>query len=160
MPVIARALVTILLNSAVVVALAVTGDIAWLVIRARRGRRALPAVPATVRQRTATRPWAAAPASPRPPGRSRPRCCKGRDRPVLDIKLVSHMWARVLPSAACADTPETTHEALMWLAWELDRRNQVARASADAEGNVRARVGPWLLIVCKELNMTTNGLRA
>jgi hypothetical protein len=56
--------------------------------------------------------------------------------------------------------PETTHEALMWLGWELDRRNQVARASADVEGSVLARVGPWLLIVCKELNMTTNGLRA
>ncbi len=48
----------------------------------------------------------------------------------------------------------------MWLARVLDRRNQVARASADVEGNVLARAGPWLLIACKELNVTMDGLRA
>jgi hypothetical protein len=51
-PVIARTLVTILIISAVVVTLAVAGGIACRVIPVRRGRRALPAAPATVRQRT------------------------------------------------------------------------------------------------------------
>ena len=51
-PVIARALVTILIISGVVVTLAVAGGIARLVIPVRRGRRILPAAPATVRQHT------------------------------------------------------------------------------------------------------------
>ena len=85
---------------------------------------------------------------------------KGAVALFLDIKLISHMWARGLPNTAYADTPEAIHDALIWLAYELDRRNQVAKASADVEGNVLARVGPRLLIVCEELNMTMNRLRA
>ncbi|HYS44584.1 MAG TPA: hypothetical protein VEM32_11465, partial [Geobacteraceae bacterium] len=78
----------------------------------------------------------------------------------LDIKKISHMWARGLPNVLYADTPALIHSALIWLGSELDRRNDVALFSSDVEGNVTAEVGSRLIIIAEELNLTANRLRA
>jgi len=79
----------------------------------------------------------------------------------LDIKRISHTWARGLPNVIYADTPELIHEALVWLGTELDRRNEVALVSADVEGEVtEANVGARIVIVAEELNLTANRLKS
>lgn len=79
---------------------------------------------------------------------------------VLDIKLISHMWARGLPNVSYAGTPAEIEDALVWLAAEVTRRNQVALAAADIEGKVHANVGPRIFVLAEELNATQNRLRA
>jgi len=80
----------------------------------------------------------------------------------LDIKRISHVWARTarLPNMIYADTPELIHTALLWLGTELDRRNELALATADVEGEVGANVGARIVIIAEELNLTANRLRA
>lgn len=79
---------------------------------------------------------------------------------VLDYKLISHMWARGLPNVSYAGTPEEIESALCWLAAEVGRRNRLALAGADIEGNVHANVGPRILLIAEELNATQNRLKA
>lgn len=78
---------------------------------------------------------------------------------VIDLKLISHMWARDLPNVAYAGTPAEIESALVWLAEEVTRRNQVALASADVEGYVAADVGPRIMLIAEELNATQNRLK-
>jgi hypothetical protein len=84
----------------------------------------------------------------------------------LDYKLMSHMWARRLPNAVYAGTPEEIHQLLVWLACdderesELTRRKKVALASADISGNVRADIGPRLVLIAEELNALQKRLKA
>jgi len=78
---------------------------------------------------------------------------------VLDYKMISHQWARNLPNVVIARRPAEIHAALCWLGAELERRNEVALAGADDEGNVRAVVGPRLIVVCEEMNATMSRLR-
>lgn len=79
---------------------------------------------------------------------------------VLDPKLISHQWARGLPNAAYAGTPPQMHASLLWLGREIARRSQVALTAADIEGEVRANVGPRLLVVCEEMNAAMARLRS
>jgi hypothetical protein len=79
---------------------------------------------------------------------------------VLDSKWISHPWLIGLPNVAYARTAAELHAAMVWLADELDRRNQVAFRSVDVRGTVRANVGPRLFIVAEELNMAIPRLRA
>ena len=79
---------------------------------------------------------------------------------VLDYKLISHMWARGLPNVSYAGTPAEIESALVWLAGEVTRRNEVALAGADIEGKVHAHVGPRILLIAEELNATQNRLKA
>lgn len=79
---------------------------------------------------------------------------------ILDHKMISHQWAAGLPNVAIARRPHEIHAALMWLGAEVERRNEVALAGADMEGNVRAVVGPRLIVVGEELNATIAKLRA
>lgn len=79
---------------------------------------------------------------------------------VLDIKRISHMWAKGLPNAAYARDDEEIHEALIWLQQEVTRRNKVADIAADIEGRVHANVGPRILVICEEMNATIKRLRA
>lgn len=81
----------------------------------------------------------------------------------IDPKLTNHPWVTGgsrLPNAAWAGSDEEVHNALVWLGRELRRRNQVALAAMDIEGNVRADVGPRLLVVIEELNLLAPRLRA
>jgi hypothetical protein len=75
---------------------------------------------------------------------------------ILDIKRLSHAWARGLPNVwYCRDIAEI-HEALLWLGKETDKRNRIADEGADIDGNTDAvDVGPRLLIVGEELNATS-----
>ncbi len=79
---------------------------------------------------------------------------------VLDIKMISHQWAANLPNVVIYRRPAEIHEALLWLGAEVDRRNEVALAGADEDGNVNADVGPRIILVAEELNATMDRLRA
>lgn len=78
---------------------------------------------------------------------------------VLDYKLISHQWARGLPNVAYAGTPEEITTLLLWLEKEIARRNKVALAGADIEGEVHSVVGPRLFVIAEELNATQGKLR-
>lgn len=71
---------------------------------------------------------------------------------VLDYKMFSQRWALDLPNVLYAKTPAQMHATLMWLEWEVQRRNKIADESADIDGNVTADVGPPIYVVCEELN--------
>lgn len=80
---------------------------------------------------------------------------------VLDYKRFSHRWAQGLPNVAYCKTPMQIHRMLMWLAGdedgrmgEIQRRNEVADASADIEGKITANVGPPIFVIVEELNAT------
>lgn len=87
---------------------------------------------------------------------------------ILDYKMISHQWARDLPNVVIARRPSEIHEALCWLGGdptrditgEAERRNEVALAGADMDGNVHSVVGPRIIIICEELNATVARLRA
>lgn len=87
---------------------------------------------------------------------------------ILDYKMISHQWAAGLPNVVIARRPSEIHAALVWLGGdsergitgEVNRRNEVALAGADIEGNVNAAVGPRIIVVCEELNATVARLKA
>ena len=79
---------------------------------------------------------------------------------ILDYKMISHQWAAGLPNVAIARRPHEIHAALLWLGGEAERRNEVALAGSDMDGNVHAVVGGRLIVVCEELNATMSKLRA
>jgi hypothetical protein len=78
---------------------------------------------------------------------------------ILDVKRLSHAWARGLPNVRyCRDVAEI-HEALVWLQGELDRRNRLADEGADMDGNTdHVDVGPRLVVLAEEMNATANRL--
>jgi hypothetical protein len=73
---------------------------------------------------------------------------------VLDVKMISHQWAANLPNVVIYRRPAEIHDALIWLGEEVSRRNEVALAGADEDGNVNADVGPRIIVVAEELNAT------
>jgi len=79
---------------------------------------------------------------------------------VLDYKMISHQWAEGLPNVMIYRRPHEIHAALLWLGREVERRNEVALAGADMDGNVHAVVGPRLIVVAEELNATAARLKA
>lgn len=83
---------------------------------------------------------------------------------VFDIKHLSQHWASFgaqLPNVYIAREPAEIHNAILWLAVEMTRRNREGRHHADIEGNVPADVlGPRIIIVGEELNATAKALRA
>lgn len=93
---------------------------------------------------------------------------KGAIGLILDYKMISHQWAAGLPNVVTARRPSEIHEVLCWLGGdatrcidgEVNRRNDVALAGADMDGNVHAVVGPRLIVVCEELNATVARLRS
>ena len=82
--------------------------------------------------------------------------------------MISHQWAQGLPNVVIARRPSEIHEVLCWLGGdatrcidgEVNRRNDVALAGADLDGNVHAVVGPRLIVVCEELNATVARLKS
>jgi hypothetical protein len=79
---------------------------------------------------------------------------------TLDTKLISQHWCAGLRNVAYARTPAELHELAIWLAGEVDRRNQVALFAADVEGEVHAHVGPRIIGILEELNATQAVLQA
>lgn len=84
---------------------------------------------------------------------------KGAIGIILDIKMISHQWAANLPNVVIYRRPAEIHAAMVWLGEEVDRRNEVALAGADEDGNVNADVGPRIIVVGEELNATMDALR-
>lgn len=78
---------------------------------------------------------------------------------ILDVKRISHAWARDLPNVRYARSIQEIHEALLWLHYEINRRTLVADTSMDVEGEVLANVGPRFLVIAEELNETMARLR-
>jgi len=78
---------------------------------------------------------------------------------ILDYKMTSQAWARGLPNVAYADTTERIHDLLLWLEYEMERRNEVAAAGTDIEGEIHANVGDRLFIIAEEMNATMTKLR-
>lgn len=79
---------------------------------------------------------------------------------VLDVKMISHQWAQGLPNVVIARRPAEIHAALLWLAKEVNRRNEVALAGADIDGNVNADVGPRIFVIFEEMNQAIEMLRS
>lgn len=75
---------------------------------------------------------------------------------ILDIKRLSHAWARGLPNVRyCRDIADI-HEALLDMRELVDQRNQLADEGADIDGNTdHVDVGPRLIILAEELNATS-----
>jgi hypothetical protein len=78
----------------------------------------------------------------------------------IDLKRISHTWARGLPNVIYADTPELAHEAFLWLGAEMDRRNEVSVFSTNDEGEVGANVGRRIVVIAEEMNLAANRLRS
>jgi hypothetical protein len=78
---------------------------------------------------------------------------------ILDVKRLSHAWARTLPSVRYARSAEEIHNALLWLSAELERRNTLADENATIDGDVDPEiVGPRIIVICEELNATIQRL--
>jgi hypothetical protein len=71
---------------------------------------------------------------------------------ILDVKRLSHTWARDLPNVRYARDVTEIHDALLWLNYEINRRTKVADVGVDVEGEVHANVGPRLLVIAEEMN--------
>jgi hypothetical protein len=80
---------------------------------------------------------------------------------ILDVKRLSHAWARGLPNVRyCRDVAQI-HDALIWLSGEVDRRNRAADDGADEDGATdHVDIGPRLVVLAEEMNATINRLAA
>ena len=85
---------------------------------------------------------------------------KGAVLMIWDYKRISLSWARGLPGVVYCKTAAEIHAGALWLLAEIERRNEVADAGADIEGNVHANVGPRIIVIAEEMNATMNRLRA
>jgi hypothetical protein len=79
---------------------------------------------------------------------------------VLDVKRISHSWAKNLRNVSYVRDAEDIHEALLWLQREGDKRNRIADDHADVEGKVHANVGPRIIVIAEELNTMMKRLRS
>lgn len=80
---------------------------------------------------------------------------------VLDIKLISHAWARGLPNVRYVRHIEDIHDALVALRPELDRRNALVDEGADQDGNTdHVDLGPRLVVLLEEINGTSQRLQS
>lgn len=77
---------------------------------------------------------------------------------ILDIKRVSHAWARGLPNVRYCRSIADIHEGLLWIKSEVDRRYDIIDEYADVDGNVTADIGPRVYILAEEMNATINRL--
>lgn len=82
---------------------------------------------------------------------------KGYSVVFLDVKRISHMWARNLPNTHLAVTANDIGNALVSVAMEVHRRMQVIEESPMG---VEADVGPRILLVFEEMNTAIDTLKA
>lgn len=81
---------------------------------------------------------------------------------ILDIKRISHSWAKGMPNVRYCRTIEEIHNGLVSLTPEIDRRNDLVDTQTDENGDLpdNVNIGPRLWIVCEEMNATANRLAA
>jgi hypothetical protein len=73
---------------------------------------------------------------------------------VLNAKKSSYNWTRGLPNVCHCKTIDDIAAMLLWLNAERNRRENVAEISGDIEDVVHVNVGPRILIVFEEQNLT------
>jgi len=80
----------------------------------------------------------------------------------LDVKRISHRWAKGMPNIRYCRTTEEIHNALISLSPEIDRRNGLVDNLADENGDLppNVNIGPRFWLVCEEMNATANRLAA
>ncbi|HEX3961152.1 MAG TPA: hypothetical protein VHZ03_31795 [Trebonia sp.] len=74
---------------------------------------------------------------------------------ILDIKRMSHRWAKGLPNVRYCRSVAEIHQALLELPIELNRRTELADNLADMNGDLPPDVnlGPRIWTVIEEMNM-------
>lgn len=78
---------------------------------------------------------------------------------ILDVKRVSHAWARGLPNVYYARDIADIHNGLLWVKSEVDRRYGLIDDGADIDGNVsHIELGPRVFVLAEEMNATVNRL--
>lgn len=81
---------------------------------------------------------------------------KGYSVVILDVKRHSHRWARNLPGVHYASSIPEIGNALVSVAAELHRRNEVCE---EWPGSIEtAPVGPRILVIFEEINATMDAL--
>ena len=73
---------------------------------------------------------------------------------VLNAKKSGYNWTRGLPNVCHCKTVDDIAVMLIWLNVERQRREDVAEVSGDIEDVVHANVGPRILIIFEEQNLT------
>ena len=73
---------------------------------------------------------------------------------VLNLKKSGYNWTRGLPNVCHCKTVEDIAAMLLWLNTERQRREDVAEVSGDIEDVVHANVGPRILAIFEEQNLT------
>jgi len=79
---------------------------------------------------------------------------------ILDIKRISHTWARNVPGVWYCRDIEEIHNALLWLEQEIDGRNLIVDDGTGIDGEMTGDVGPRIFVLAEEMNATVNRLRA
>jgi hypothetical protein len=81
---------------------------------------------------------------------------------VLDIKRISHRWAKGLPNVRYCRTIEEIHDALVSLIPEIDRRNELVDTLSNEDGELPddVNIGPRFWLLAEEMNATANRLAA
>lgn len=79
---------------------------------------------------------------------------------VLDVKRISHAWARDLPNVRYARDIAEIHEMLLDISHEVNRRTKIADHHSDYEGNLSETIKwPRWLIIVEESNEMMARLR-
>jgi hypothetical protein len=78
---------------------------------------------------------------------------------VLNAKRIGYSWMKGLPNGAQAKELEDIGEMILWLDGERVRREKVADAAVDIEDEIHADVGPRILVIFEEMNLTTPALK-
>jgi hypothetical protein len=78
---------------------------------------------------------------------------------IVNLKRIGYSWTRGLPNCAQAKTPEQAAELLLWLDFIRKRREELADLHADDEDEIGVDIGPRILLIFEEANLTVGPLR-
>jgi hypothetical protein len=80
----------------------------------------------------------------------------------LDVKRISHRWAKGMPNVRYCRSVAEIHNALIWCQGEIDQRNDIVDIHSDDDGNLpdHIDIGPRFWLVCEEMNATALRLAA
>ena len=79
---------------------------------------------------------------------------------VLNLKKSGYNWTRGLPNVCHCKTIDEIAAMLIWLNTERKRREDIAEVSGDIEDVVHANVGPRVLAIFEEQNLTVPKIKA
>ena len=79
---------------------------------------------------------------------------------VLNLKKSGYNWTRGLPNVCHCKTIDDIADMLIWLNAERKRREDVAEVTGDIEDVVHGNVGPRILVIFEEQNLTVPKIKA